>query len=87
MTYGLYTPDKRASALQNVSLETAKHYKHGEYVICKEKLVTCGFRISVIWHKEWMWGIYWFSKQYNLGWISISFNWNRYTTADEIVEK
>lgn len=64
-TYGLYTPDLKANALKEVDLETAKRFRHGELVVCSERIKYYGFSFTVMcfwreWHfmfRRWGWYI------------------------------
>ena len=75
MTYGLYTPDLKASSLQDVDLEIALRYRHGDYVICEERDKTFGFEITIRFQDYWSFRIRPMFQYADLGFVSIK--WNR----------
>lgn len=84
LTYGVYTKDLKGSAIQGVSLDVAREYKYGDRVICSEKQKRCGVTFCLFWH-EWI-GIRIRKWRIELGFITMSWSWNTYTTADKVIE-
>ena len=86
MTYGLYTSDLKASSLQDVDLETARSYQHGDMVICTERMKTFGFEVTFSVVNYWSFRLWRHLGEARLGFLQIKWGRLRYRTADKIVE-
>ena len=86
MTYGVYTSDLKASYLKEVDLETARRYRHGDRVICTERMKTFGFEVSFAIVNYWQFRIWWHIGEARLGFLGIKWRRLCYKTADKIVE-
>ena len=87
MTYGIYTKDLKAVLLSKVSLETARKYRHGTDVICSEKLMNDGFKVSVKFLKWWLgFRFYRSLGMCDFGWIRVEWRRLQNVWADKIVE-
>jgi len=87
MTYGVYTPDLKASTLQDVSLDTARRYRHGDYVICTEQLKTFGFEVTFAVVDYWEFRFFRYLHEASIGFLQVKWRRLRYRTADKIVER
>ena len=86
MTYGVYTPDLKASSIQDVDLETARRYCYGDHVICTERMKTFGFEVTFAIVDYWQFRFYRYLQEARIGFLRIHWRRLRYRTADKIVE-
>ena len=86
MTYGLYSPDLKASSLQDVDLDTARRYQYGDMVICTERMRTYGFEVTLSFVNYWNFKIWRHIGEARLGFLHVRWGRLRYRTADKIVE-
>lgn len=86
MSYGIYSPDLKAVSLSDVSLETARRYRHGDDVICTERMKTYGFEVAFAIVDYWQFRLWRHLGEARVGFLRIKWRRLRYRTADKIVE-
>ena len=91
MTYGVYSKDLKACSYNQGSLKDAREWCHGDRVVCSERMIKTGLRLSLVFRwrlVDWNFRCRWrWERTIYLGPFMISVETLSYTWADKIVEE